>query len=83
MDIDRHSKKGWIGFHFTPEDYRKCSPRQLEDFRSELKDRLPREAWNYNGETAWWSVRREYEYIFDSVREKYLKDGRQRGLFES
>jgi len=83
MDIDRHSKKGWIGFHFTPEDYRKRSPRQLEDFRGELKERLPREAWHYNGDTGWWSIRRAYVYILDELIAKYLKDKRQGGLFES
>jgi hypothetical protein len=82
MDIDRHSKRLWIGFHFTSEDYRRWGKEQLDNFRLEIKHRLPREAWNYNEETLWWSIAREYEYLFDELRARFFRDEHEGNLFE-
>ena len=82
MEINRTSKPSWIGFHFEPKDYERWGKDRLDEFRAELKSQLPRDAWRYNDQSNWWSIRREYEYIFDQLRARYFKDERQGGLFE-
>lgn len=82
MEINRTSKPKWIGFRFTSEDRKRWSWERLEAFKDELKERLPRGSYVYNDKTTWWSISREYAYIFDELRDHYFKDERQGGLFE-